>query len=463
MPKPIIVWFRRDFRLTDHAALTAAVGSGAPVIPVFILDSLTEMLGAAPKWRLEQAVGHFDATLRGLGSRLILRRGEPLDVLQALLRETGAGTVYWSREYRPETVARDTAVKTTLQAEGITVDSFPGWVLFEPWSVQTGKSTPYTVYTPYWRNVAQRAVDTALPRIAQLPSPDSWPSSDTLAAWQMGATMHRGASVMAGHARVGEVAALDRLTAFLQSDIDRYQEDRNRPDLDATSGLSENLAVGEISPRQIWHAGQQAWQHGSSGAETFFKELVWREFAWHLMWHTPHMAERNWRSGWDAFPWRAETGDAQAWQRGLTGEPIIDAGMRELYVTGRMHNRMRMITASYLAKHLLTDWRLGQRWFEDCLIDWDPAANAMGWQWVAGSGPDAAPYFRIFNPATQAEKFDPKGAYRQHYLEGQGAEAFLAAAPRSWNIGADSRPEVPIIPLDLGRKRALEAYESLKS
>lgn len=462
MTKPILIWFRRDFRLDDHAALTAALRARVPVIPVFILDPVVEALGAAPSWRLEQAIARFDKTLRGLKSRLILRRGEPSQVLRALIAETGAGAVYWSREYLPATVARDKVVKAGLEADGVTAKSFPGWLLFEPWTVEKQGGGAYTVYTPFWRNVAQREVGEPLSSHRELHAPGRWPASEALDDWKLGAAMQRGAGVVARHARIGEAAALARLDAFLDGPIDNYGKDRDRPDLDATSGLSENLAVGEISPRRIWQAAQRALAQVSAGAETFLKELVWREFAWHLIWHSPHIADRNWREGWDQFPWRGDSADAEAWRRGLTGEPLVDAGMRELYVTGRMHNRVRMIVASYLTKHLLTDWRVGQRWFQDCLIDWDPASNAMGWQWVAGSGPDAAPYFRIFNPATQAEKFDPKGAYRRYYLEDEGAAEFLDAIPRIWGLSETSRPTDPIVPLDQGRKRALVAYEASK-
>ena len=233
----------------------------------------------------------------------------------------------------------------------------------------------------------------------------------------------------------------------------------------ATSGLSEPLAYGEISPRTIWHAGQRLLAAGSPGAEGFLKELVWREFAYHLMFHTPRITSTNWRSEWDAFSWREDEAhpDVIAWKRGVTGEPIVDAAMREMYVTGRMHNRSRMIVASYLTKHLMTHWKIGQRWFAECLIDWDPASNAMGWQWAAGCGPDAAPFFRIFNPATQAEKFDPDRMYRRRWLgRGERAMSYFDAIPPSWKLGPGSVPAKPIIDLKEGRLRALAAYDALK-
>jgi len=254
------------------------------------------------------------------------------------------------------------------------------------------------------------------------------------------------------------------LGAFLAHRVARYKSDRDRLDMDACSGLSENLTYGEISPRTIWHAGWRALQDGQAQAEDFLKELVWREFAYHLIYHTPRLESENWRPDWDGFPWQGEGDAVQAWRQGRTGIEVVDAAMRELYVTGRMHNRARMLVASFLTKHLLVDWRLGRDWFADCLVDWDPAANAMGWQWVAGSGPDAAPYFRIFNPDTQAQKFDPNAGYRKMWLAEasrtppQTALDFYKACPRAWKLSpSDTRP-IPIIDLKTGRERALAAY-----
>lgn len=463
---PVLVWLRRDFRLADHPAMTAAARSGRPVIPVFIHDETVEALGAAPKWRMGEAVARFARTLEGLGSRLILRRGPAGQVLRDLVVETGAGAVYWSRLYDPASKARDTAIKADLRAAGLEAQSFPGHLLFEPWTVETQGGGPYRVYSPYWRAVKGRGVDPALPAVDALPAPAAWPASEELSAWGMGAAMRRGAAVVARHARVGEGAAQDRLAQFLALRIDAYKDRRDFPAEPATSGLSENLTYGEISPRVIWHAGYRRLQEGAAGAEHFLKELVWREFAWHLMHHFPTLATENWRAEWNAFPWRGDSPDAERWRRGMTGEPFVDAAMRELYVTGTMHNRARMITASYLTKHLLTDWRVGLKWFEDCLIDWDPAANAMGWQWVAGSGPDAAPYFRIFNPEGQAEKFDKAAAYRRKFIaEGRPVPApealsFFEACPRSWGLAPQQRYPAPLISLDAGRKRALTAYEA---
>ncbi|NIP77411.1 MAG: deoxyribodipyrimidine photo-lyase, partial [Xanthomonadales bacterium] len=376
-----------------------------------------------------------------LGSRLILRRGDALTVLSDLIRETRAGRVVWSRLYDTRSIAPDKAIKKALGQDGIEAVSVNGSLLFEPWTVETGQGGFYKVYSPFWRAVRGRDVGDVLPRPGNLAPPDTWPGSDSLDDWELGRAMDRGAGVVGPHARVGEAAARDRLGEFIDGKIATYKERRNFLAEEATSGLSENLAYGEISPRQIWHAGWRVMETGPSAqAEHFLKELVWREFAYHLLFHTPHIATRNWREEWDGFPWAGDNEAAGRWRRGMTGVEVVDAAMRQLYVTGTMHNRARMVVASFLTKHLLTDWRIGEAWFRDCLIDWDPASNAMGWQWTAGSGPDAAPYFRIFNPESQAEKFDPDGAYRNRYLaEGRtdphaDALAFFDAVPRSWGL-----------------------------
>lgn len=468
---PILVWLRRDLRLSDHPALTAAAQSGQPVIPVFIADDLFDALGAAPALRLEQSIAALGAQLSGIGSRLILRRGPARDVLNTLIAETGANAVYWTRAYDPGSTARDTEIKIHLKERGIGARSFGGSLLFEPWTVATKAGTPHRVYTPFWKAVRDREVEPPLPAPARLAPPADWPASDKLAAWQMSARMNRGASVLLARFTAGEAAAQDRLANFVATAIDRYKARRDYPAEPATSCLSDYLAVGEISPNQCWHAAARAQAEGAAGAEHFLKEIVWREFAYHLMHHTPHILTRNWREEWDGFPWQTdpESPEVLAWKQGRTGVALVDAAMREMYVSGRMHNRCRMLVASFLTKHLMTDWRIGMAWFEDCLIDWDPASNAMGWQWTAGSGPDAAPYFRIYNPELQAEKFDATGAYVRRWLaEGQAAPgndalAFFDAAPRSWGMQPGQRPARPITSLADGRARALQAYETHKS
>jgi deoxyribodipyrimidine photo-lyase len=466
---PIILWMRRDLRISDHPALHAACASGRPVIAVFIHDALSSALGAAPKYRLGLGLEHFAETLAEKGSRLILRRGDDaLEVLRALVRETGAGAVYWTRAYDPETTARDSIVKSALKEQGLEAKSFGGHLMFEPWTVETKTGGYYKVYTPFWRAVKDREVEAPLPAPSAIAAPADWPASDDLADWQMGAAMQRGGQVLRPFVQLGEKAAQSRLGAFMAHMVADYDTTRDLPAVDGTSALSENLALGEISPHQCWHAGQRALHEGKAGAETFLKELVWREFAYHLMHHTPRILTANWREEWEGFDWNEDERRAEvlAWKQGRTGVPFVDAAMREMYVTGRMHNRGRMIVASYLTKHLLCHWRIGQKWFEDCLIDWDPASNAMGWQWSAGSGPDATPYFRVFNPVTQLDKFDKNHDYAGRWIaEGRSdphkdALAYFDAIPRRWNMASDDAYPDAIVDVSEGRKRALQAYEN---
>jgi len=465
---PVIYWARRDLRLADNPALTAACASGAPVIPVFLHDEVVETHGAAPLWRLGLSVETFAASLAGQGSALVLRRGTALEVLRSLVAETGASEVHWNRLYDPQARQRDEAVKAGLKADGVSAVSHAGHILHEPWTVETGSGGFYRVYTPFWKSVRDRPVAPVLP-IPSLRAPSAWPRSERLQSWDMGDAMHRGAAIVKPHCHIGEAAAGARLERFIANSISDYAERRDLLAVDGTSGLSENLTYGEISARQCWHAGARAMAEGAPGAETFLKELVWRDFAYHLVYHTPHITTANWRPDWDAFPWNTDATrpDVQAWQCGRTGMAVVDAAMREMYVTGRMHNRARMLVASYLTKHMLSHWKIGLDWFEDCLIDWDPASNAMGWQWSSGSGPDATPYFRVFNPETQAEKFDKDGRYRRRWLAEttsqptETALQYFEAIPRSWGLSArDPYPANPIVSAAEGRKIALAAYEA---
>ncbi|SLN71852.1 cryptochrome/photolyase family protein [Roseisalinus antarcticus] len=463
---PILLWFRRDLRLADHPALAAAAETGRPIVPVFIHDQAVEGHGAAARWRLGRGVAAFAAALEDKGSTLVLRRGEALQTLRGLVRETGAGAVWWTRLYDSDARKRDEAVKAGLKDDGLDARSFAGHLLFEPWTVETRTGGFYKVYTPMWKAVRGRDPGTAAAAPSRLSRPESFPESDALDDWRMAAPMNRGAAVVAPHLVVGEAAARDRLDTFIDDKIADYDEARDIPAIDGTSGLSENLALGEIGPRTCWEAGWRALDAGAAGAETFLKELVWREFAYHLVHHTPRLTTGNWREEWDAFPWNEDETrpEVLAWKQGRTGMEFVDAAMREMHVTGRMHNRGRMIVASYLTKHLMTHWRIGLRWFEEHLIDWDPASNAMGWQWSAGSGPDATPYFRVFNPETQVDKFDRDGEYRRRWIaEGQGSPPrtaldYFEAIPRCWGLGpGDGYPD-PVVSAKDGRRRALDAY-----
>lgn len=467
---PVIYWVRRDLRLTDNPALRAAVATGRPVIPVFIWDEVCETLGACPAWRLGLGVEAFATSLAGIGSRLICRRGTALDVLSSLIDETGATYVVWNRLYDPDAIARDTAVKAALKERDVGAESHAAHLLFEPWTVETKTGGPYRVYTPFWKAVRGIHVGDPLPAPSNIAAPDAWPGSDDPASWDLGKAMQRGAEVVAPYLTVGEAAAMDRLDRFIDGPINRYKADRDKPAIDASSGLSENLAVGEISPRQIWAVGLRAREAGATGAEKFLSEVAWREFAYHLLYHYPLMTTEAWRPEWASFPWSDGAGpEAEAWRQGRTGIRFVDAAMRELYVTGRMHNRARMVVASFLTKNLLIDWRVGLDWFAECLADWDPASNAMGWQWVAGSGPDAAPYFRVFNPDTQAEKFDARGEYQRRWIAErelaptETALSYFDAVPRSWALSANQPYPAPILGLKEGRQRALDAYAAWKA
>jgi deoxyribodipyrimidine photo-lyase len=402
---PVILWFRRDLRLADHPALTAACADGRPVIPLFIRDPETDALGAAPKWRLGEAVASLQTRLEARGSRLILRHGKALDCLRAVIADTGAGAVYWTRCYDPDAVARDTEAKAALKADGIDAQSFAGHLLFEPWTVETGEGGYYRVYSPFWKAVRDREVDGTRPEPGTIAAPGVWPSSDRLADWAMGAAMQRGAAIVARHACVGEGAAADRLAAFVADRIGDYKARRDFPGEDATSNLSENLAWGEISPHRLL-ACRRARDGARRGRGRTFPQgtrlarIRLSPDPPHAPDHVPTTGARN----GTPFPGRTDPDapEVQAWMQGRTGIPFVDAAMREMYVTGRMHNRGRMIVASYLTKHLMTHWQIGMDWFADCLIDWDPASNAMGWQWSAGSGPDADALFPGVQPGHAA-------------------------------------------------------------
>ena len=460
---------RKDFRLSDNAALLSALDADGPVIPVCILDEVVETYGAAPKWRWGEAARAFAETLTAKKSELIFRRGDALEALRALIGETGATRVVWGRQYDRAAKARDTAVKASLKADGIEALSVRNHLLFEPWEIETKTGGPYRVYTPF-KNACLRQDHIAPPHPAptKLNPPQTWPASEALADWQLGYAMNRGAAVVSHYSAVGEAAAHERLETFLDKLTD-YTTARDTPSVVGTSRLSENLAWGEISPATIWSAVRGAPGANSDGAKVYLSEILWREFAYHLTHHYPDIGDSNWRVEWNEFPWRSDNEDADIWRRGMTGLPFVDAAMRELYTTGTMHNRLRMLTASALTKHLMTDWRIGEQWFADCLLDWDPASNAMGWQWAAGSGPDASPFFRIFNPETQRDKFDRQGTYVENWLAEKSvkpsddAVRFFEAIPQSWGMSPDQTYPRPIVDLKAGRERALAAYKELRS
>ncbi len=426
MPHVTIVWFRNDLRLDDQPSLRAAVARGA-IVPLFIHAPEEEAPwapGAASRWWLHGALERFAAALAEKGAPLLIRRGPSLATLLAVAREYGATHVAWNRRYEPAVIGRDTAIKEALKREGLVAESFNGGQLFEPVHVATKEGKPYQVFTPFWRALLARdepdEPEAAPARILAAQPVGKATKSVSIAALDLLPAIDWGAA-MRQRWTPGEAAAALRLDRFLEH-LDRYDTDRDRPDHDGTSALSPHLHFGEISPRRVWHAvraavgGRPAAQIERGGAETYLRELGWREFATHLLYHFPHTPERPLRSDYERFPWVDDPVGLRAWQRGQTGYPVVDAGMRQLWQTGWMHNRVRMIVASFLVKDLRVSWLTGARWFWDTLVDANLAANTLGWQWAGGCGADAAPYFRIFNPQSQGERFDPDGAYVRTFV-----------------------------------------------
>ncbi|GGF11004.1 cryptochrome/photolyase family protein [Subtercola lobariae] len=472
MASPTLVWFRDDLRVADHPALHNAVERGEPIVCVYVFDEVSDgirPLGGATRWWLHHSLEALAGELDARGLTLTLRSGRAADVIAELQAETSAGAVYWNRRYGLAEREIDTGIKAELAAQGVEARSFHANVLFEPWTLQTGQGQPYRVFTPFWRaclsapaprkplpapsrETVQRlgsagaGGDGALtngsdtqPTRARAPHP----TTENLDDWHLLPTHPDWAGGLREAWVPGEKAAHAQLQRFVKNDLTDYLDDRDLPARDATSRMSPRLRFGEISPFQLWHATE----HSAPGAAGFLREVGWREFAYHLLYHFPSITTENMRPAFNAFPWAKPTDEVlQRWQRGHTGIPLVDAGMRELWQTGVMHNRIRMVAASFLVKNLLLDWRIGEAWFWDTLVDADPASNSMNWQWVAGSGVDAAPYFRVFNPALQAKKFDPEGEYINAYVPEAGT------------------PEYPEPMVDLGesRKRALEAYDVVR-
>ena len=469
---PILVWLRQDLRLTDNSALIAAAGAGRPVIPVYILDETPGVRppGAASRWWLDKSLTVLAAALEAAGSRLVLRRGVAETILTALIAETGATGVLWNRLYDPVAIARDMAIKARLKDHGVACESFNAGLLNEPWMVRNGSGQPYKVFTPYWRAARERLGPVRVePAPASLATPDTWPRSERLADWNLHPARpdwSKGFDLWTP----GEAGARARLDDFLSGPVDGYDRQRDFPGVEATSRLSPHLHFGEIGPRQVWVAARNAAEAGDASAgevEKFLSEVGWREFNHSILFHNPTLPAANFRPEFDGFPWIKDPAAFAAWSQGETGYPIVDAGLRELWATGFMHNRVRMIVASFLIKHLLIDWREGEAWFWDTLVDADLASNVGNWQWVAGSGADAAPYFRIFNPIAQGRKFDPAGTYVRRWVPE------LAALPDAlihepWKASPQPSAAVvriypgPVVGHAAARERALAAYRGLK-
>jgi deoxyribodipyrimidine photo-lyase len=471
-----LVWLRLDLRLPDNPALCAAA-DGA-LIPVYIHspeeDGPFAPGGASRLW-LHDSLAALDAELRERGSRLVLRRGESaLEELKRLVAETGARRVLWNRRYEPLSIARDRRIKEDLTAAGLEVKSFNSALLHEPWDIANKSGGPFQVFTPFWRHLSSlKDPPPPLPIPPALPAPAHWPSSEALTELRLVPALDWPAGIRAAW-RSGSAGAEAALQRFLEEGFTDYGSARDRPDEAGTSRLSPYLHAGQIGPRQVWHAtarfARERGQHTSWRQSQFFAELHWREFAHHLLFHFPQTAQEPLRVPYARFPWRDAPTELRAWQRGLTGFPIVDAGMRQLWRTGWMHNRVRMIAGSFLVKDLLLSWRDGARWFWDTLVDADLASNTLGWQWVAGCGADAAPYFRIFNPTTQATRFDPEGTYVREWvpelarLPGPWIQQPWAAPKevlRDAGVSLGTNYPLPLIDHGLARERALAALAAL--
>jgi deoxyribodipyrimidine photo-lyase len=480
---PAVVWFRNDLRLADHPALTAAVSLGRPLICVYVYDEESprlRKLGSASKWWLHGALAALDEALIEKGGRLLILRGAADHMIKALVADADARAIYWSRRYDEAGREIDAKLKADLKETGVTAESFNAHLLHEPWTLKNKSNAPFRVYSAFWRAARAtgepdallavprklmfheipkklHAKSVALEDLKLLPAKPDW-AGGFRDAWER-----------------SEKAAHKMLSHFLKKGLPDYPAMRDRPDTGSTSGLSPYLAFGQISPRQIWHAAKGATATGATEAkekdlDKFLAEIGWREFAYHLLFYFPNLAHENLQKRFDAMPWLNDTKALHAWQRGQTGYPIVDAGMRELWTTGWMHNRVRMVVASFLAKHLLVDWRKGEEWFWDTLVDADPANNAASWQWVAGSGADAAPYFRIFNPVLQGEKFDPDGAYVRLWVP-ELARLSARLIHKPWTATEAQLSEAgialgetyprPIVDHDAARKRALESFKKI--
>jgi deoxyribodipyrimidine photo-lyase len=444
MNTPALVWFRLDLRLLDNPALAAAVCRHHAIVPVFIWAPEEEgdwPPGAASRLWLHQSLKALDTDLRRYGIRLTLRRGPSLESLRSLIRECGAQSVYWNRRYEPSLRERDTQIEKALVSDGVQVETHNSALLFEPDEIRNSSGKPFRVFTPFWRSCLSAGPGFLLKPVPDFQRMKPLPSLnlDDLALEPRADWAEGLRSVW----QPGEAGAQRQLRRFIEEGMTEYPERRDLPAIEGTSRLSPHLHFGEISPRQVWAACST--RHRAA-AQPFLRQLGWREFAHHLLYHYPHTITEPLREQFAKFPWRKDPKNLRAWHRGRTGYPIVDAGMRELWATGWMHNRVRMIVGSFLVKDLLLPWMEGARWFWDTLVDADLANNTLGWQWVAGCGADAAPYFRIFNPAAQAGKFDSKRAYVGRWIEELDTKEYPS----------------PLLNHALARERALQALASIK-
>ncbi|MEM9988719.1 MAG: deoxyribodipyrimidine photo-lyase, partial [Pseudomonadota bacterium] len=420
---PLLYWLREDLRFDDNPALRAAANSGQPVLCLYILEAFEAdkaQMGGAQRWWLHHSLTAFQEDLEKRGGKLILRKGDAKKIVPQIVKDVNASKVVWNRRYATWQIDVDKTIKEKLTKDDIEVESFNGRLLYEPWEIYTKSDKPYRVYTPYWKSVqAREDMRDTLPRVDKLISPSSLPKTDQLEDWNLPPQNPNWAEDFSNHWTPGEAGARKRWRSWLNKEGDQYKDQRNIPSTDGTSRLSPHLHFGEISPVTLWHDVKDAISAGDVPEEqgkVYLSEIVWREFSYQLLFHHPQMTEEPLMEKFAAFEWDNDKDYLKAWQRGQTGYPIVDAGMRQLWQTGWMHNRVRMIVGSFLVKDLFIDWQHGMAWFQDTLVDADFASNTASWQWIAGCGADAAPFFRIFNPTTQGEKFDPDGDYVRQFV-----------------------------------------------
>ncbi len=470
MAKDIIIhWFRQDLRIQDNPSLHEAAKNGL-VLPIYIFDDKNaheHCMGAASRWWLHHSLQALNTSLKG---KLVVCVGDPKKILIDFVQEHNVKAIYWNRCYEPWRIVRDKKIKKILAAHNTEAQSFNGSLLWEPWEVLKKDNTAYKVFTPYYRN---GCINAPAPRE---PSPEPKNMSlHEVSTKQLSIDdlkllpIIRWDRSLASHWKIGEIAALKKLERFTGNRLENYKQGRNFPALNSVSRLSPHLHFGEISPNQVWYAAKD--NQESDDLDHFLSEMAWREFSHSLLYHFPELPRKNLQSKFDNFPWLENKEYLHAWQTGQTGHPLVDAGMRELWQTGYMHNRVRMVVGSFLVKNLLLHWHHGEKWFWDCLLDADLANNSASWQWTAGCGADAAPYFRVFNPSTQGQKFDPEGEYTRHFVpELKDLPAKYLFSP--WQASEDILQKAgvklgenypnPIVDLKLSRLRALAAFQSLK-
>ena len=446
-----ILWLQSNLRLHNNPALYRASQEGN-IIPIFILDHQRQRnLGQASKWWLKESL----KDLQEKGLPLIIREGNPLEVLQQILSETGAHKIFWNREYGPGDMEEEQKLTQALPAEVC-----PGNLLFEPWSIESKQGKPFKIFTPFWKACLERGISHTAP---EAPPTFAKESLESLPIESLFPELGLWSKKLFDHWCPGEEGAHQALTLFLKEKLPYYEKGRDFPGQDLTSRLSPHLRFGEISVHHIWERTLSLYSPDDPNVVRFLAELGWREFSHHLLWQKPTLSTKPFYEQFEVFPWQDNEDLFEAWKKGQTGFPIIDAGMRELWETGYMHNRVRMLVASFLTKNVLIPWQEGESWFWDTLVDADPANNAASWQWVAGCGADASPYFRVFNPITQGERFDPQGTYIRRWLPELSDTPHIHTPWLGKSLLSPSNYPDPILDLKTTRERALAAYQAMRS